>query len=338
MSRAVIEGLSYTILDVHIFEDRKIRKLRRLCDASAPLVYIGLLCTIGKERYYIDWNEDAVLDLADMLLMEEDYIEKAVAACIDAGLFSKEMYDTYHILTSHGIQKQYNFVKASAGSKVRVKKYSLLDNLGGKDEKEADSENKLGGKDEKEVFSGINSQEMPQRKEKKSKEENSSFFPKEEKEEKVFICSEFFFRGYSDIEQEYELFIAFNNKPGSKGWDNYSRKEKESALKLWKQKPERPSKHPKAFLQMWKQFYDMLCRVRAPDDVRWAALDERISLVLADPFKSEAMLTVPDLIHYYIEEGIVGDGIHVMDLAKPILWPYITSLGCNKLNYTHCSP
>lgn len=341
MSRTISEGLSFTFLDIHIFEDRKIRKLCRLCDENAPLVYIGMLCAIGKERYYIEWNEDTVLDVADMLHKEESYIEEAVAACLEAGLFSKEMYEKYHILTSHGIQKQYNFVKASSGSKCRVNKYSLLDSSEEKpipsEEKDIPSQFMPSDSDSE----GINSQGMPHRKEENSRvdkrkgNKNNSYssFPKEKEQEEEFIVSEFFFRGYANPQEEYRKFIAYNNRPGAIGWDKLSRGEKESALQLWKQESNEKCGRTQAFLSMWRTFYNMLIQCRAPNGVRMAALCNELAIEVNN---STAILTVPSDLHLYIEMGVSSKGVHIIELARPILWPYINSLGCNQLNYKHC--
>ena len=56
-----------------------------------------------------------------------------VAACIKRGIFSKELFDKYQILTSSGIQKRYLNAVARRG-KVELKKEYLLVNCGEKKE------------------------------------------------------------------------------------------------------------------------------------------------------------------------------------------------------------
>lgn len=331
MSRTVSEGLQFTRIDNDIFYDRKIKKLCRLCDENAPMVYIGLLCLIGKENYYIDWNEDTVFDVADMLHKEEEYITRAVDACIKAGLFSKEMYEQYHILTSHGIQQQYNLVKALAKSKACVTKYSLLNKGITSEEKPISSEEKR-----------ITSEEMQQNKEKERKEKKSNSYysstedKEEEKKEKLFIVSDFFFRGYVNPSQEYEELRSYNSRPGAQGWNSYSWQEKVAAAKLWKQKPQQPSKLPKDFLSAWKQVCKTFQSLQAPLDVRLAAVSDNIDIVISKTGKA-LELTVPDIVRNYIEETEVGD-THVLELIRPSIWDYLTRNGCDKLFYKSCVP
>ena len=191
MSRTVSEGLKVTRLDTDIFFDRKIKRLCRLCDENAPMVYIGLLCLIGKDGYYIEWNKDTMLDVAEMLRKDEEYIDKAVNACIEAELFSKEMYDQYGILTSHGIQEQYNFVKATAKSKIRVSMYSLLQNEESSDKKAITSERKS---KTSEFQQQIKEKETIEEKSKQTKNIHSSYcLPKEKEQQEEIIVSYFFF-------------------------------------------------------------------------------------------------------------------------------------------------
>ena len=107
MSRIAERGLDYTYLDVNILTDRKIRRLRRLVDKHAPHIYIDLLCVIFKEGYYIQWDEDAILDIADLTGYEEDYISKVVNACFDTGFSRPEQAYTNLLASSSVFSSTY---------------------------------------------------------------------------------------------------------------------------------------------------------------------------------------------------------------------------------------
>lgn len=328
MSRTVSEGLEYTILDIHFFEDRKVKKARRLFE-DAPFVFLGMLCAIGKERYYIEWNEDTIFDVSDMICKDEDYVRRGVNACVEAGLFDKELFEKYNILTSHGIQKQYNFVKAKAGSKVRVEKYSLIEIKDKLTEKSNNCERKANL-----------CQEMQQRKEKKSIEEKSKqtknihssyCLPKEKEQQEEIIVSYFFFeKNFQHPWGQLEQLKAYNNCPGMKGWDNLSLTEKEGAMKRWRQEPEEKPRFDSDWLSVWKKFYTVCCEAGAPKDVRYAILDDKLTI---DYSAKMFVLGIKPVLRSYIEHGQTPEGVSVMDLVKPILWPFIVNKGCQGLHY-----
>ena len=177
-----------------------------------------------------------------------------------------------------------------------------------------------------------NANKEKESKEKKNKKEILSFFQKENEEEKIFIVSQFFFRGYANPNAEYDLFIAFNNRPGSKGWDEYTRVEKLSAFNLWKQKPEQACRLPRDFLDMWKNVYDVFREIGTPPEILLETLSDNIAVSI-DKKSKTLSLTLPDSVRKYIENGQLPDGEHVLEKVRPFIWPYILEKGCEKLFY-----
>lgn len=329
MSRTVSEGLKFTRLDTDIFFDRKIKRLCRLCDENAPMVYIGLLCLIGKDGYYIEWNKDTMLDVAEMLRKDEEYIDKAVNACIEAELFSKEMYDQYGILTSHGIQEQYNFVKATAKSKIRVSMYSLLQNEESSDKKAITSERKP---KTSEVITQIKEKENIEEKSKQTKNIHSSYcLPKEKEQQEEIIVSYFFFeKNFQHPWGQLEQLKAYNDCPGMKGWDNLSLTEKEGAMKRWRQEPEEKPRFDSDWLSVWKTFYNICCEAGASKEVRLAILDDKLTV---DYSGKMLVLGIKPALRSFIEHGQTSEGVSIMELVKPVLWPFIIKQGCQGLHY-----
>ena len=58
MARTSKKGLEYFPMDIDIFSDLKIRKLIKYQGGKAISIYALLLCSIYKNGYYIEWDEE----------------------------------------------------------------------------------------------------------------------------------------------------------------------------------------------------------------------------------------------------------------------------------------
>lgn len=161
------EGLDYFELNCHL--DDKIKLVQAEFGLKGFAVVVMLLQKIyGEHGYYCEWDEDRLL-----LFMSENgvssdnknLIESIVAACIKRKLFSQELFEKYHILTSSGIQRRY-FDAVSRRECVTVEREFLLVEVGQKWKNvniKADIVN----------INAENDSRNTQRKEKKSREEKS---------------------------------------------------------------------------------------------------------------------------------------------------------------------
>lgn len=128
MVRPKKTGLDYFSIDVDIVQDLKVRKLLRHKEGARALgVLMGILCQIYKNGYYIDYNEDTLFILASDMYEEESLVNEIVDHCLKVGLFDKEIFDNYHVLTSHGIQERYIAVQAHYKRISIIDKYNLLE-------------------------------------------------------------------------------------------------------------------------------------------------------------------------------------------------------------------
>lgn len=327
MARPQITGLEYTRLDVDFINDRKIRRLRRLTDASAPLVYIQIVCAILKEGYYLKWDDNFVFDIADSLDMDEAYVSKVIDACFEVELLSREMFDQNNIVTSRGIQKQYECSKEKSKSICRVKEYSLL--VSSEETQEIEKKPHVASEetshDEKKP--DVSSESIPQIKEKKIKENYYSFSlspsPGEgAEEEKEKIISFFTFqKNWAAPCAEYEKLVAYNNRPGAKKWSKMSKEEKVSAVTLWQQNPPK-TRYDAPFLEMWQKVYRVLIDSGAPKDVRMAALDDEVGWGCDG---KELLLRIPAVLSEWIEQ--------YAEQFQSAIWRFVQRNGCNKLKY-----
>jgi hypothetical protein len=126
MARNKEVGLDYFPFDINFFQDIKIRKLIKYQSGKAITVYALLLCLIYKSGYYVRWDEELAFIISEQTGFEESYILEVIKCCMALGLLSKELYDKEKILTSKGIQKQYNFICRQAKRKSRVEEFSII--------------------------------------------------------------------------------------------------------------------------------------------------------------------------------------------------------------------
>lgn len=106
--RPTKQGIDYFPFDVGFFEDIKVRKISRACGSQSTSILICLLCNIYRnDGYYILWDEDLPFVIADTVGVSEGAVKEVILKAIQVEFFSKEKYDSYKILTSHGIQKRF---------------------------------------------------------------------------------------------------------------------------------------------------------------------------------------------------------------------------------------
>lgn len=126
MARKKEVGLDYFPFDINFFQDIKIRKLIKYQSGKAVAVYALLLCLIYKSGYYMRWDKELPFIISERTGFDEAYILEVIRCCMTLGLLSKELYDKEKILTSKGIQEQYNFICKQAKRKNRIVEYSLI--------------------------------------------------------------------------------------------------------------------------------------------------------------------------------------------------------------------
>ena len=121
--------LRYFPVDVDILRDKKVRRLTRKYARGAEF-YLYLLCAIYSDKgYYMPIDDGTAFDIADDMRVAEAEIDEMLDFCMsdNVGLFSREMKDKYHILTSRGIQRRYAETIRQLKRKVSINpEYSLI--------------------------------------------------------------------------------------------------------------------------------------------------------------------------------------------------------------------
>lgn len=120
MARPIKKGLSYFPLDVDFFSDKKIKRLRVKYGNDGIMVYIYLLCEIYRNGYYIDYDEDLILDISDELNISENSTKQILNYLLSRSLFDSKLAQSVKVLTAASIQRQYQEVKKKGKTIVDV--------------------------------------------------------------------------------------------------------------------------------------------------------------------------------------------------------------------------
>lgn len=117
-------GLEYFPLDVHL--DEKFELIEAEFGLTGFAVIVKLLQRIyGGQGYYCEWTNEVALLFGRFCGSGVGVVSEIVSAAVRRGIFDRELFDRYHILTSVGIQKRY-FEAVSRRKKVEVEKAYLL--------------------------------------------------------------------------------------------------------------------------------------------------------------------------------------------------------------------
>lgn len=114
MARPIKEGLDYFPKDTGTFGDRKIRRLLNEFGTKGYAIYDCILCEIYSDKgYYIKRDSEFDFDISDILGdgITEALVKQVIEGCFRIGLFNKDLFDKYSVLTSSGIQKRYMLAK-----------------------------------------------------------------------------------------------------------------------------------------------------------------------------------------------------------------------------------
>lgn len=126
MSRHRKAGLGYFPLDTGFFEDKRIRRLTARFGADGPLFYIYVLCKAYASGYCVDYSTDFEEDAALDLGCSAEKIGLMLHYLLDKSLLDSTLFNTVKVLSSHGIQSQFQAIKKSLKRDVEVDSSSWI--------------------------------------------------------------------------------------------------------------------------------------------------------------------------------------------------------------------
>lgn len=107
MARPQKAGLDYFPLDVDIASDEKVEYIEAKHGVAGFGIFIHLLMMIYRNGYYVEWGERQLYVFSKRVNVDIKVTSDVLNDCIYSELFDRNLYETYGILTSHGIQTRY---------------------------------------------------------------------------------------------------------------------------------------------------------------------------------------------------------------------------------------
>ena len=106
MARPIKEGLDYFPLNVVLNSKFEIIEARFGIKGFAVIVKL-FQHIYGTKGYYCEWDEDVLFVFAKRIGVGANSVSEILDTSLKKGIFNKDMYEKYSILTSEGIQQRY---------------------------------------------------------------------------------------------------------------------------------------------------------------------------------------------------------------------------------------
>ena len=117
MARPKRAGLDYFPLDTDFFNDDKIQLIEAEFGPKGSYVAIRLLCKIYGNGWFYRWGDDECLLLTKQMGagFVPSTVDEIVRGLVRRSFFHKGVFDSFHALTSAGIQRRYMSVVKQMG-------------------------------------------------------------------------------------------------------------------------------------------------------------------------------------------------------------------------------
>lgn len=123
MARPRKMGLDYFPFDVDFFSDKKIKRLRAKFGTDGIAVYMYLLCEVYRSGYYIEYDEDLILDISDELNISENETTQIMNYLFSRSLLQlleSKLAIPVKVLTAASIQRRYQSAKKGGKKDIEV--------------------------------------------------------------------------------------------------------------------------------------------------------------------------------------------------------------------------
>lgn len=123
MARPKKIGLDYFPFDVDFFSDKKIKRLRASYGVDGVAVYLYLLCEIYRNGYYVEYDDDLILDISDELNISTNALKQILNYLFSRSLLvmkESKLADPVKVITASSVQRRYQAAKKGAKRDIDV--------------------------------------------------------------------------------------------------------------------------------------------------------------------------------------------------------------------------
>ena len=313
--------------DSNARNSKKLIRLRQKHGASGYGVYWMLIERLREEDGYTS-DKDYEMIAFD-LRVDVELIRSVVE---DFGLFELSEDGRYFHAPGLDERMELKDVRSDAGKKGAAKRWGK-----NADRMAQDGKTMANDMANEDFANGIKEKKRKDKKEEIRKDSfSSSSSPSpsvelessEEEKQQEEILENFFFRNWASPNKECERFIAFNNTD-SRCWAKMDRTQRQSAVILWKQKPEQPPRFAQPILTFWSRIYETMVGNNAPHEVLMHALSDNIRIVEKDGVATvHCSQDVLNFIELNIDNGF-----------REVIQTYLfRPRGISKMTYQLCQP
>lgn len=111
MGRPKKYGLDYFPFDVHFFTDTKISRLKAKYGNNGVMVFLILLCKVYEKGFYVDYDDDIILDISFILGVKENFTKQVIRYLLAGSMLDSKLAEECQILTSCPIQRRFQGAK-----------------------------------------------------------------------------------------------------------------------------------------------------------------------------------------------------------------------------------
>ena len=129
MARPLKQGLEYFPLDVDIDQDDKIAMIEAIHGIEGFGIVIKILSKIYKEGYFYEWTKREQVLFSKRINVDINLVLTVVNDCISEGVFNKNLFEEYSVLTSKGIQSRYLEAIKRRKQVTFIKEYMLIQDI-----------------------------------------------------------------------------------------------------------------------------------------------------------------------------------------------------------------
>lgn len=247
MARPLKRGLDYFPLDVDFFQSDEIAFVSARFLDKGELIAVKLLCKIYKNNgYYLKWSEDEAILFATRVVGDSSryaLVNDVVHELIKRSFFDKTIFDSFKVLTSAEIQRQY-FAAVERRKEVPIIKEYLLITLPVNINVVIYSVNG----NINPVKTGTNTQT------KLNKTKPNNF----KRNDLMQFFEIFFFKNFIDPQKEVDKFINHYSRSGWKDANGNPIFDPVAAAHNWEQRTKKDQSPPFAplLLEQYKQLYE----------------------------------------------------------------------------------
>lgn len=123
MARPKKTGLDYFPFDVDFFSDKKIKRLRASYGVNGVTVYLYLLCEIYRNGYYVEYDDDLILDISDELNISTNALKQILNYLFSRSLLvvkESKLAVPVKVITASSVQRRYQAAKKGAKRDIDV--------------------------------------------------------------------------------------------------------------------------------------------------------------------------------------------------------------------------